>query len=648
MNKNILPLLFILLFTACSPSFKKGYKHYTRQAMPAAQVVFERYREHPRYAPAAQFYLAKIQKSDTRDLPGLLDLDRYLANADSLYRHLPPKHAGQLAHKFSVDTLAIFHFREETQRWAVAGTRASGTLPALDSLLDGLPSPLPLVRPDVEATRTDIVNAHLHTADYDTMTAILRQHLQYVLPENYDQTRRMNEQRWTAFLEKYTPCALDRFAREHPNTFVGRDCWREDVRRLLCTGDLPTMLDFHASNRWTALEIVLLNAIADHAADSATVAALSPEHQQHLQHLQHRILLRGGFHSGAAARDTAAAFELALAYIAGYAPRYSAFRLMEEGLQFFLDGRYYASAIALLERARPFFPDTLPPGCPTNFDYQLRARPWIDGKLPILRRPDRPVSKRPLTALNTPGGEEFSPVVRADGREILFAAKNRPDNLAGTDVFAAHWDADKQDWSPPVLVPVLAGRGHFVPLSLTADGLLLLLTVNNRLHTSRRTDTSAPWSTPAPLPVAGIAIMGKGCLSPDGYTLVLEGAYSTGNATMSPDLDLFVSHRDPATGAWSRPAALGADINTDGQETAPFLMPDGRTLYYVSTGYPGLGQGDVFVSRRTHDGWTRWTYPENMGKERNDIFPHQGYTTVAPDGSRAWMSADGDLWEVGF
>lgn len=647
MNKNIFPFV-ALLFAACAPAFKKGYNNYIRQEIPAAQVIFEQYREHPKYAPAARFYLAKIQLANTRDLPGLLTLDRILIETDSLYRHLPLRPAGRLARQYAVDTGVILDLRAETQYWAVAGTRARGTLSALDSLLEGLPVPLPAVRAAVEATRTDLVNAHLHTADYDTMTALLSRHLTYILPENYDQTRRMNQQLWPAFLEKYPPCALDRFAREHANSFVGRDCWREEVRQRLCTGSLSDLLDFHATNRWTALENVLLSTLVDRAADSAVVAALSPEQQQHLQDLRNRTLLRSGFYSGAANRDTAASLRLALDYVASYAPRYSAFRLLEEGLQFFLDGRHYASAIVLLEQARPYFPDTLPPGCATDFDFQRRVRPWIDGKLPILRRPDQAVAKRPLTALNTPEGHEFSPVVRADGLEMLFAAKNRPDNLVGTDVFSARWDATRQDWSPPVRVSALSGPGHFVPLSLTSDGLLLLLTVNNRLHTSRRANAAALWSAPAPLSVEGIAIMGKGCLSADGNTLLLEGAYSAGSATNAPDLDLFVSLRDPATGTWSRPAALGADINTDGQETSPFLMPDGRTLFYTSTGYPGLGQSDVFTARRTHDGWTRWTYPENMGKERNDIFPHSGYTTVAPDGRRAWTSVDGELWEIQF
>lgn len=320
-----------LQFAACPPTFQKGYKQYTRRDYASAKPIFERYRAHPKYAPAARFFLGKIQLADTRDLPGLLALDYTLAAADTLFRQLPAKPATRLTHKFAVDTAAFLDLREQAQRWAVAGTRSRGTLPALDSLLGGMPRPLPGIRPEVAAARTDIVNAHLETTDYDTMTAILRRYIDAVLPENYGHTRRMNDDLWLAFLQKYSPCELDRCAGEHRHTFAGRDCWREEVRALLCAGDLPDLLDFHAKNRWTALEIVLLNTVAGLSSDSAVVAELTPAQQQHLQDLHARTALRHQLINGAAARDTAATLEQALAYITRYAPRFRPTALWKKG-----------------------------------------------------------------------------------------------------------------------------------------------------------------------------------------------------------------------------------------------------------------------------------------------------------------------------
>ncbi len=645
-NKNLLwLLLFAGLLGACSPSFRKAHKAYQQQEIREARSGFEYFRQHPKYAAAAHFFLGKIDLNQTRDLPGLLEINQSLAQADSLFAQLPARVARRQTRRYQLDSAAIRDLRLQTQRWAIVGTRVRRTLPALDSLLQGLPEPLPELQPEVENTRRDIVNAHLETADYDTMTAILRRHVEYVLPENYDQTRRMHDMLWPAFIQKYTPCEIDRFAREHPSSFAGRDCWLAEIRPLLCTGTLAQLLDFHAKNHWTAIEIVLLNHIADKA-ETADTTALNKTQRQHLNDLHRRNLLRRQLQNRPGQLDTLAVKEQTLEYIARYAPRYSAFRLLEECLQFFLTGENYTSAIDLLERARPAFPDTLPPYCQSNFDYQRRVKPWIDGKLPILRRTPKNVSRQKLDVLNSTAGDEFSPVLSANGLEIYFAATGRRENQSGADVFMARRDSLAGNWSAPTLVPELSGLGQQVPLSITADGRQLLLLWNRRLCLSRRSGPNAPWNAPEPLPVEGIAVMGKGRLSADGNTLVLEGAYSAGSAAQAPDLDIFVSHRDPTTGAWSRPAALGADINTDGEEAGPILSPDGRTLYYTSTGYPGLGSSDVFVSRRTGDDWTHWTRPVNLGKEINDTFRHRGFTTVSPDGRRAWLSIDGDLWEM--
>ncbi|MBK8965700.1 MAG: PD40 domain-containing protein [Lewinellaceae bacterium] len=649
-NKNTLGLILLAgllvgLFAACSPSFRKAHKAYQQQEIQKARSGFEYFLQHPKYAAAAHFFLGKIDLTETRDLPGLLAIDQSLAQADSLFAQLPARKARRQTRRYQLDSTTIRDLRLQTQRWAIVGTRVRRTLPALDSLLEGLPDPLPELQPEVDDTRRDIVNAHLETSDYDTMTAILRRHVEYVLPDNYDQTRRMHDALWPAFIQKYTPCEIDRFARDHPNSFAGRDCWLAKIQPLLCTGSLAQLLGFHAENRWTAIEIVLLNHIADKA-ETADTTALNENQRQHLRDLQRRNLLRRQLQNQPGQLDTLAVKEQALEYIVRFAPRYSAFRLMEECLQFFLNGENYSSAIDLLERARPAFPDTLPAHCQSNFDFQRRVKPWIDGKLPILRGMPKNMSRQKLDILNSPEGNEFSPVVSANGLEIFFAATGRRDNRAGADVFTTRRDSLNGRWSAPVLVPELSGFGQQVPLSITADSRQLLLLWNRRLYLSRRSGPAAPWSTPEPLPVEGIAVMGKGQLSADGNTLVLEGAYSAGSAAQAPDLDIFVSLRDPATGAWSRPAALGADINTDGEEASPFLSPDGRTLYYTSTGYPGLGSSDIFVTRRTKDDWTHWSRPVNLGKEINDTLPHRGFTSISPDGRRAWLSVDGDLWEL--
>lgn len=645
------PLLLTCLLAACtSPqSFKAGFKHYQNRDYPAAKTIFEQYRKDARHGPAAHYFLAKIQLSENLALDDYLALDRALANADSLFRQLPPKTARRQAKRYALDTADFAEIRELTQRRLLSFVRVRGTVSILDSLVEGLPQPLPQLQPAYDDTRVTIVNLHLDDEDYDTLTAIVRRHLAFVKPENYPKSRRLADRLWPAFEKKYPLCELDKFAADHPHSFAGQDCWREEVRQLLCKNDVAQMLDFHAKNRWTAMESVLLNAIADQTADFTKDARLAPAQQAHLLDLRRRNLALARIRNTGSVTDTAAILRQSQAYIAHYAPRYSAFRLMEEALQFFLEKKRYQSGIELLKSARPFFPDTLPKGCPMNFDYQRRARPWIDGKLPILEKPFENLQKMPLDSVNTPEGDEFSPVLSADGTELYFGASGRRDNVSGQDVFASRWE--KGQWAAPKLVDALSGEGNQVPLSLTADGRQMLLSVNGGLHISfRKTEV---WGKPEPLQLSGIPLIGKGVFSPDGKMLALEGAFSTGGVVTPPDIDIFVAQREP-NGQWGTPVALGADINTEGQEGNPYFADNGRTLYYTSTGFPGLGKSDVFMSyRKTEKNLANdWVRAINLGKEVNDTYAHRGIGAISPDGKTAYFAQyerdgdKGDIWMV--
>jgi OmpA-OmpF porin, OOP family len=119
------------------------------------------------------------------------------------------------------------------------------------------------------------------------------------------------------------------------------------------------------------------------------------------------------------------------------------------------------------------------------------------------------------------------------------------------------------------------------------------------------------------------------------------------------DLDLFVLLKLP-DGTWGNPIALGPEINTDGNETNPYILEDGKTLYYTSTGYPGLGNGDVFVAQREEEKWANWKRPQNLGKEVNDTFRHLGFSFVRKDGKKAFFAKKDaekgkmDIWELSF
>ncbi|MFT6938376.1 MAG: outer membrane protein OmpA-like peptidoglycan-associated protein, partial [Saprospiraceae bacterium] len=93
-------------------------------------------------------------------------------------------------------------------------------------------------------------------------------------------------------------------------------------------------------------------------------------------------------------------------------------------------------------------------------------------------------------------------------------------------------------------------------------------------------------------------------------------------------------------GSWSFAENLGATINTAGDEESAFIAPDGVTLYFSSTGHPGMGDGDIFMTRvqQVNDTIWNWSIPYNLGYPINSPFQEVGLF-VKPDGKTAYYAS---------
>lgn len=91
-------------------------------------------------------------------------------------------------------------------------------------------------------------------------------------------------------------------------------------------------------------------------------------------------------------------------------------------------------------------------------------------------------------------------------------------------------------------------------------------------------------------------------------------------------------------GEWTSPQAV-ATVNTRFGEMAPFLHPDGRSLFFASEGHNGMGGYDIFVCRRLLNG--TWSESVNLGTpvntEKNEIS-----FVVSADGKKCYVSSDRD------
>ena len=90
-------------------------------------------------------------------------------------------------------------------------------------------------------------------------------------------------------------------------------------------------------------------------------------------------------------------------------------------------------------------------------------------------------------------------------------------------------------------------------------------------------------------------------------------------------------------GEWSYPVNLGPKINSKGNEKSPFIHPDGKTLYFSSDGWKGLGGSDIFYSRADSSG--NWGKPKNIGYPINSADDEVGFF-VSTDGSHGFYASN--------
>jgi outer membrane protein OmpA-like peptidoglycan-associated protein len=77
-------------------------------------------------------------------------------------------------------------------------------------------------------------------------------------------------------------------------------------------------------------------------------------------------------------------------------------------------------------------------------------------------------------------------------------------------------------------------------------------------------------------------------------------------------------------------------VNTPGNESSPFIHADGKTLYFASDYWPGLGGNDLFVSRNGGDGFS---VPENLGYPINTNEDDEGLI-VDVTGENAYFASN--------
>lgn len=202
------------------------------------------------------------------------------------------------------------------------------------------------------------------------------------------------------------------------------------------------------------------------------------------------------------------------------------------------------------------------------------------------------------------------------------------------------------NWSPAIEIGApINTPGNEGALCVSPDGMTIIITCCSRrdsygscdLYWSRKIGNN--WSEPQNLgeQVNTTAWESQPSLAADGRTLFFVSTRRGGLG--GSDIYKSILQDD---GSWSQPVNLGNLINTPADEMAPFIHPDGRTLYFSSRGHLGMGGADLFVSRM--DIFGNWQKPENIGYPVNTNHDEINLIINAK-GNEAFISAER---EIGF
>jgi outer membrane protein OmpA-like peptidoglycan-associated protein len=206
--------------------------------------------------------------------------------------------------------------------------------------------------------------------------------------------------------------------------------------------------------------------------------------------------------------------------------------------------------------------------------------------------------------------DEYFPGVSADGQILIYTrlkANRTEDFYISTKDTGAAW-GQSRNMGEPINSELNEGT-----ISISSDGQYVFFTGCNWPEGEGSCDIyfsaldGIDWKEPRNLgfPVNTRAWESQPSVSFDGKTLYFASARPGGYGGM----DIWQSTY--AKGRWSPPVNLGPEINTPGNEETPFIAKDDITLYFTSDFHPGMGNVDIFYTRKAANG--RWNKPTNLG-----------------------------------
>ncbi len=229
---------------------------------------------------------------------------------------------------------------------------------------------------------------------------------------------------------------------------------------------------------------------------------------------------------------------------------------------------------------------------------------------------------------------EHNPLITADESYIYFT---RIDSKGNENIYYS--SKHLANWKEPKIVEMDKSLNNtsYSIAGLSPDGLQLFLTIGTGqktdIYTSKLVNGKCTNVAKLNQAINSNYWEGKASITPDGATLYFSSNRQGGYGGK----DIYKVYKD-IDGNFSNPINLGPDVNTKFDEDAPFIHPDGQTLYFSSNGHKTIGGFDIYKTFYNFFE-SSWAKPQNVGYPINSTSDDLNFVLSA-DGNTAYYSSN--------
>ncbi len=202
--------------------------------------------------------------------------------------------------------------------------------------------------------------------------------------------------------------------------------------------------------------------------------------------------------------------------------------------------------------------------------------------------------------------QDAGPTLSPDGKKLFFDSKRPETGIKPAERFNI-WITEKTEsgWSDPVLAeyPVNNPDDYYTVVSFSSDGTLIKHSAvpggkgGFDLYICKF--INGKYSEPENLPGEANTEFNDYApsISPDGSYILFQ---SYGRPDSTGSLDLYVTYRKP-DGRWTKGINLGESVNTEYVEKWPSITTDGNFIFFISSRPVEVKYAQYFTKRKTLD-----------------------------------------------